>query len=841
MTSPTTDPDDSASAAFHAALGDYLERVERDGSRALDQFRERHPEFAERLGRQLDWLAQHLASRGDDLPRRIGPYRVLQRLGRGGMGEVFLAEQTVPFRRPVAIKVIAPGAVDAARSARFVAEIQTLASLSHDGIARLYEAGSDAGRAYFTMEYVPGMPITDYCAEERLDLAARLRLFVRVCRAVEHAHRQGILHRDLKPSNVLAFGPGSDPTVKVIDFGLAKLLTPGAGAAAALTDSGQIVGTPDYMSPEQAGAAGGGRVDTRCDVYSLGVVLYELLTGVLPLSLWQARGAGLPALLRAIRERQPSSPSMRVDEGLADVARAPSPSGRASLRRLLAGDLDAIVMKAIAKDANVRYPSVAHLAEDIVRHLEHRPVLARAQTKRYLLGRFVRRHRLAVGSVSGLFLLSFGFLVVLNLLANASIRNLERAELFGLVHYLEQLRLRDSVPPPARPEALPALQAWLDEFDQVLAQRGRMQAFVDAPPAAASDRRVGGWTATAWARDALRAALVRALADLDLLAAPGAERERMTTRIGWARRVVAATVDAHRDAWQRARRELRDDPRFAGVELEPQPGLVPIGRDPATGLQEFALPLPGLDLPLRRSDGLLLRASSCPVFVLLPGGRTTVGSQADDSAGERYDPWRRPFEPELEEVELAPFFAAKHELTNAQWRSVAPGAFEPLPELAGPRQPVVAIGAETIVHVLHAWGMRLPSAAEWEHLARAGTETPWSCGADVASLRSFANLHDDAVAASGYAAEGEAVPWSDGFATTADVGAFAPNGFGLFDVHGNANEVVVRTDESGVNEFDLRGGSWHQGPGAARITWRTWWNGRPLPSIGCRPVVSLGR
>ncbi|MBL9077232.1 MAG: protein kinase [Planctomycetes bacterium] len=841
---PHTDAGDPSSDAFHEALGDYLTRLERDGSGALEQFRQRHPEFAERLGRQLDWLAQHLADRRDDLPERIGPYRVLQRLGRGGMGEVFLAEQTTPFRRPVAVKVIARGPAEAARSARFAAEIQLLASLNHDGIARLFEAGSDAGRPYFTMEYVPGKPITDYCTEERLDLAARLRLFVRVCRAVEHAHRQGILHRDLKPSNVLVFGPRTDPTVKVIDFGLAKLLTVEPRAPGPLTESGQLVGTPDYMSPEQVGTAPQRPVDTRSDVYSLGVVLYELLTGVLPLSLWQARGLDLPALLHAIRERQPSSPSVRVEEGLADIARSPLPPGTMSprrLRRLLAGDLDAIVMKALAKDMDARYGGVAQLADDVVRHLERRPVLARAPTWRYLLGTFVRRHRLAVGFAAVLLVVSFGFLITLNVLSQRSIRNLERAELFGLVHYLYQLRQRDEVPPPARAAALPALQAWLDEFDFVLAQRDRMRAFVLAPAVATTPAPNGGWTTGEQAQAALRESLVQALAVLDAMTAPAGERNRMLARIDWAQRVDGATVEAHRAAWDRARLELAQDARFAGFELVPQPGLVPLGSDPVSGLQEFALPLPGLEVPTRGPGGLGSGANGCPVFVLLPGGTVTVGSQNDAPDASRYDAGRRPFEPDLDEVALEPFFAGKHELTNAQWAAIAPGRHAPLEELAGPRQPAVEVTDASMLHALLAWGMRLPIDAEWEYLARGGTDTPWWCGAAAACLQSCANLHDGAVTAARIGGEGEAVPWSDGFAVTAPVGSFAANGFGLFDVHGNANEVVVRVADDGVEELDLRGGSWHQGAGAARVTSRVWWDGRALPSIGCRPVVSLRR
>ncbi|HZN40526.1 MAG TPA: serine/threonine-protein kinase [Planctomycetota bacterium] len=389
--SPSPNPD-SLSDAFQKALGDYLTRIERDGSVALDEFQRHHPEFADRLGRQLDWLTAHLGRGKEGLPEHIGPYRVVQRLGTGGMGEVYLAEQSSPFQRIVALKVIRTDKVSEGRVARFLQEIQTLASLSHDGIAKVFEAGQDAGRPYFTMEYVPGRPVTDYCSEERLGLRARLRLFTRICAAVEHAHRNGVLHRDLKPSNILVFGRPAESTVKIIDFGLAKIVA-AEGETPRSTITGQVLGTPDYMSPEQVAEPGEQHVDTRTDVYSLGAVLYELLTGVLPLSLWRMEHDDIQALLRAIRERQPSSPSVRVEE-LAEVSSSPATVEGISphrLSRLLAGDLDAIVMKALAKDVAQRYGSVGELTEDIRRHLHHEPVGARPATARYVLAKFVRR------------------------------------------------------------------------------------------------------------------------------------------------------------------------------------------------------------------------------------------------------------------------------------------------------------------------------------------------------------------------------------------------------------------------------------------------------------------
>jgi eukaryotic-like serine/threonine-protein kinase len=331
--------------------------------------------------------------------RDVGPYRLLRVLGRGGMGVVYLAEQTAPIRRRVALKVF-KGDVDSKRVlARFESERQALAVMDHPNIAKVYDGGvTSAGHPYFAMEVVYGIPITRYAKNHRLSVRQRLRLFLSVCSAVQHAHLKGVIHRDLKPSNVLVVSGGPSPVVKVIDFGLAKAVGAGLTEHTLDTMQGQQLGTPDYMSPEQA-AMSGIDVDTRTDVYSLGVMLYELLVGCRPLVLLVRPG---PDLARALEETEVPRPSVRLrslEESLPSIAheRGATPD---SLRSQLKGDLDWIVLKAMEKDRTRRYDTVSGLAMDIMRHLDHEPILARPPSPFYRMGKFVRRHRAGVVAAS---------------------------------------------------------------------------------------------------------------------------------------------------------------------------------------------------------------------------------------------------------------------------------------------------------------------------------------------------------------------------------------------------------------------------------------------------------
>ena len=335
----------------------------------------------------------------------VGPYRLLERIGSGGMGEVWRAEQTEPVRRTVALKLIKPGMDSREILARFAAERQALALMDHPGIARIFDAGTTPeGRPYFAMEYVHGLPIDQYCNRRKLGTQARLALFQQVCEGVQHAHQKAVIHRDLKPGNILVADLDGGPSPRIIDFGLAKAMTYQLTADTMFTAMGQLIGTPEYMSPEQSELTGED-VDTRTDVYSLGVILYQLLAGALPFDSEELRKAGFDGVRRIIREQEPPRPSTRLislGEGASDVA-AQRGTGPRRLTRELEGDLDWIVMRCLEKDRNRRYGSPQELAQDIQRHLEDQPIIARPPSRSYRLRKLIRRNRAAATAVAVVF------------------------------------------------------------------------------------------------------------------------------------------------------------------------------------------------------------------------------------------------------------------------------------------------------------------------------------------------------------------------------------------------------------------------------------------------------
>jgi tetratricopeptide (TPR) repeat protein len=335
-------------------------------------------------------------------------FQLIRKLGEGGMGQVWLAEQISPVRRQVALKLIKAGMYDEAVGQRFQSERQSLAIMDHPAIAKVFDAGAtERGQPYFVMEYVPGKPITDYCDQKKLTIHRRLELFIAACEGVQHAHQKAIIHRDLKPANILVVEVDGKPVPRIIDFGLATATTPRVEGESRFTRMGCLVGTPGYMSPEQADPAGKD-IDTGTDVYSLGVVLYVLLTGTLPLDT-SLRNQPLDEVLRKLREEDPLRPSARVSSGCSAVTAAGRGTEPAQLVSLLRGDLDWITMKALEKDRARRYGSAGELVADIRRYLKHEPVAARPASAGYRVRKYLRRNRIAVTAAAALLLIVTGF------------------------------------------------------------------------------------------------------------------------------------------------------------------------------------------------------------------------------------------------------------------------------------------------------------------------------------------------------------------------------------------------------------------------------------------------
>ncbi len=360
-----------------------------------------------KLGEAAFDATRALGSREETIGASIGPYKLLQKLGEGGMGMVYMAEQSQPVRRMVALKIIREGMDSRQVVARFEAERQALAMMEHPNIARVLDAGTtESGRPFFAMELVKGIPITRFCDEQHLTPRERLKLFIPVCQAVQHAHQKGIIHRDLKPSNVLVALYDDRPVPKVIDFGVAKATSQKLTERTMFTEFGSVVGTLEYMSPEQA-KFNALDVDTRSDIYALGVMLYELLTGTTPIERKRLKDSALDELLRVIREEEPPLPSTRLSQSrelLPSVA-AQRHTEPARLAKLLRGDLDWIVMKALEKDRSRRYDTASSLAHDIERYLDQKPVEACPPSTAYRLRKFFRRNRGAV-IAAGLLLLA---------------------------------------------------------------------------------------------------------------------------------------------------------------------------------------------------------------------------------------------------------------------------------------------------------------------------------------------------------------------------------------------------------------------------------------------------
>jgi serine/threonine protein kinase/formylglycine-generating enzyme required for sulfatase activity len=845
--------------------------------------------------RRAERMLEDTFARDGD-PTEIARFRVVRRLGEGAFGVVYLCAEEAPFQRQVAIKVLRPGAGSRQTLARFEGERQVLARMGHPAIANVFEAGELAdGRPYFVMEYVEGAPITAYSDRHRLTVAERLALFLALCDGVQHAHQKGVIHRDLKPSNVLVRDLQGKPQPKIIDFGLAKVMHRADAGGADLTEAGGVVGTPGYMSPEQ-GEGKQEDVDIRSDVFSLGVILYVLLTGEMP---WRrgessADGAPLRPSVRLASESKQSSE--------AAVQRASEPR---RLQSQLRGDLDWITLRALERERDRRYQTVQELAEDLRRHLRFEPVLAGPPSTVYRLRKLARRYRVQVVAAAAVLLSLLLGLYGTARYASRAHDNLERFEILAIGSRLALARARADDLYPPWPDRLDHYDRWLEDHGRPMSSEvSRLRQALEevrahALPYTAEDRALDLQRHPVTAEvERRRATIVYLQTLLDRSGVPGGEQTRKMlagrrdelaaglpkleqeqqerriwrfasgsqqflhdTMVQLADelrafcegehapvRVLAAQrqeivddlaeLERQRSDWERVAAEIAGDPRYGGLRLTPQFGLVPLGPDPDSGLQEFYHPRSGPrggETPKRAAGGKLdLGIKSGIVFVLVPGGRAILGAQTSDPSAPNYNPNARTGESPVHEATLGPFFLGKHEITQSQWwylTDTVPSYFHDHTVSQSGRQitdrhPVENVTWQECRRGLMRRGLDLPTEAQWEFACRAGTTSIWSTGNDEDQVLSFAHVVRDVSEPIGLRSLEAPGPSQK---VHASVGSLPANPFGLHDMVGNVAEwcrdsfsslAYVLTPRAGdglrpVPEMQnrvVRGGSFEDGP-----------------------------